>query len=170
MTKKDLVAELAATYELDAGELKTKTVKELEAMKKNLEAEQEGVVAPEDNEDIQPELIGENGEELLFPGGPSINMLEEWKSQYNDEVYLTEFDEDVFLWRPIKRKEYKDTMKVQGADSFYKEEKICETVVLWPQNYNFMEMRSGKAGIPTVLAEYVMEKSGFQTKTGAVRL
>jgi hypothetical protein len=33
-----------------------------------------------------------------------------------------------------------------------------------------MAMAQGKAGIPTLIAELVMEKSGFQAKTGAVRL
>jgi hypothetical protein len=123
-------------------------------------------------ENVLPdELVGPNGEELLFPNGPSVAQVEEWKSQFSDEVYLTEFsDEDIFLWRPITRKEYKGVMKVNNADSFYKEERICEAVVLFPTGYNFMSMTTGKAGIPTLLAELVMEKSGFQAKTGAMKL
>lgn len=126
-------------------------------------------VAPEEDE-IDPELLGPNGEELLFPGGPSLNKVEEWKSQFGGEVYLTEFEEEVFLWRPIKRKEYKEIAKIQNADSFYKEERIAERCVLYPENYNFMSMTAGKAGIPTLLAELIMEKSGFQAKTGAMRI
>lgn len=122
------------------------------------------------SEFLPEELIGADGEELLFPNGPSLSKIEEWKSRFNDEVYLTEFEEEVFLWRPISRKEYKQVMKVQSADSFYKEERICEAVILYPENYNFMVMTSGKAGIPTLLAELVMEKSGFQAKTGAMKL
>lgn len=121
-------------------------------------------------EEVDPELIGENGEELLFPGGPSLNKVEEWKSQFNGEVYLTEFDEEVFLWRPIKRKEYKEIAKIPNADSFYKEERISERCVLYPEGYNFIAMTGGKAGIPTLLAELIMEKSGFQAKTGAMKI
>jgi hypothetical protein len=120
--------------------------------------------------ELPEELIGPDGEELLFPNGPSVAQVEEWKSRFGDEIYLTEFEEEVFLWRPITRKEYKGVMKVPNADSFYKEERICEAVILYPQNYNFMAMTSGKAGIPTLLAELVMEKSGFQAKTGAMKL
>jgi hypothetical protein len=123
-----------------------------------------------ENGALPEELIGPNGEELLFPNGPSVSQVEEWKSRFGDEVYLTEFEEEIFLWRPISRKEYKGVMKIQNADSFYKEERICEAVVLYPANYNFMTMTSGKAGIPTLLAELVMEKSGFQAKTGAMKL
>lgn len=127
------------------------------------EVEEQTSVLPE-------ELVGPDGEELLFPGGPSVLKLEEWKSQFSDEVYLTEFEEDIFLWRPITRKEYKGVMKVQNADSFYKEERICEACVLYPEQYNFMSMTNGKAGIPTLLAELIMEKSGFQAKTAAMKL
>jgi hypothetical protein len=110
-------------------------------------------------------------EQEIFPGGPTYNDLEKWKSMYAGEVYLTEFDEEnVFVWRPIKRKEYKDIAKIQNADSFYKEERICEKAVLFPANYGFMNMSNGKAGIPTLLHELVLEKSGFVAKTGAMRL
>lgn len=112
----------------------------------------------------------EDGEELFFPDGPTVNKVEEWKSLYNGEVYLTEFEEEVFLWRPIKRKEYKDVMKNKEADSYYKEERICERVVLFPENYSFLQMTAGKAGIPTLIAELVLEKSGFTARTGAQRI
>ena len=150
------------------------------AQKKKVAEEQEvevkevaAVEAPEqevDNGQLPNDLIGPDGEELLFPNGPSVAQVEAWKSQFNEEVYLTEFEEDVFIWRPITRREYKGVMKNQQADSFYKEERICEAVVLYPTGYNFNSMVNGKAGIPTLLAELVMEKSGFQAKTGAMRL
>ncbi|MEK1829057.1 hypothetical protein AAAC51_07860 [Priestia megaterium] len=90
---------------------------------------------------------------------------------YSNEVYLTEFDEEnVFVWRPLKRKEYKDIAKIPNADQFYKEERICEKAVLFPEKYGFMNMSTGKAGIPTLLHELILEKSGFVAKTGAMRL
>ncbi|PFK99994.1 tail chaperonin [Priestia megaterium] len=110
-------------------------------------------------------------EEEIFPGGPTHNELEKWKSMYNGEVYLTEFDEEnVFIWRPIKRKEYKDIAKIPNADQFYKEERICDKSLLFPANYGAMNMSVGKAGIPTLLSELILEKSGFVAKTGAMRL
>ena len=69
-------------------------------------------------------VFNSDGEELLFPEGPTLNKIEEWKSRYKD-IYFTEFDEDVFIWHCLSRKEYKDIMKVQGADSYYKEERVC---------------------------------------------
>lgn len=153
-------------------EKKVKAVKEVEEVEEMESSipEPEAPAAPEEETSIPMELLGPNGEELLFPGGPALSQVEEWKSRYRDEVYLTEFEEEVFLWRPITRKEYKQVMKVQNADSFYKEERICEACILYPQQYNFMQMTAGKAGIPTLLAELIMEKSGFQAKTGAMKL
>lgn len=117
-----------------------------------------------------PELFGEDGKAILFPGGPSMDTVEEWRSRYKD-IFLTEFDEDtVIIWRTLTRKEYKDIMKIPNADNFYKEERICERVTLWPENYSFMQMGQGKAGVPTLISELVMEKSGFQSRTGAMKL
>lgn len=144
--------------------------KQVQAVEETVEVQEVEEMEETTNGALPDELIGPDGEELLFPNGPSVAQVEEWKSRFGDEVYLTEFEEEIFLWRPITRKEYKQVMKVQNADSFYKEERICDAVILYPQGYNFMQMSSGKAGIPTLLAELVMEKSGFQAKTGAMKL
>lgn len=143
---------------------------ELEMMEQEEMTQEEVQEAEEDIMGGDGIVVNENGEELLMPGGPTIEQVEKWKSQYNDEVYLTEFENQVFLWRPITRKEYKDIMKIQNADSFYKEERICEKCVLFPDKYNFTEMIRGKAGIPTVLAELIIEKSGFVPKQPTIRL
>lgn len=131
--------------------------------------EQEGVEEFVEEFETNELMYDADGNELLFPGGPTLTRVEEWKSLHG-EVFLTEFDEDVFLWRTLKRKEYKDIMKINGADQYYKEERIVDKVALYPENYNFMAMTNGKAGVPTLLSELVMEKSGFQAKTGAMKL
>lgn len=131
------------------------------------EAMEESVKLDNVGEDIDPKA----GDELLFPGGPTFNELEDWKSRFNGEVYMTEFEEDdIYIWRPIKRKEYKDISKIQGADQFYKEERICEKCVLFPKNYSYVAMTNGKAGTPSLLSELILEKSGFVAKTGAMKL
>lgn len=109
-------------------------------------------------------------EELLFEGGPTIALVEQWKAAVGG-VYLTEFEEgDTFVWRSLNRKEFKDIMKIEGADSLYREERICEKCVLWPENYDFLKMTAGKAGAPTVLSEQIMDRSGFVAKAGPVEL
>lgn len=101
----------------------------------------------------------DNSEEL-FEDGPTTNQVEKWKSQFGS-VYMTELDDDVFIWRTITRVEYKGVLKAKNADALYREERICELCVLWPKDYNFLAMGSGKAGIPSLLSEQIMDKSGF---------
>lgn len=109
-------------------------------------------------------------DELLFNDGPTIAKVEEWKELYGN-VYMTEFeDEDVFIWRALNRKEFKEIMKVEGADALYREERVCERCVIWPEKYDFMAMTLGKAGAPTVISEQIMDKSGFVAKTGPMPL
>ena len=145
---------------------KQQEVKELELPAALEEEEEEMEEFTEEQDSL---MFDQEGNELLFAGGPTLSKVEEWKSLHGD-IYLTEFDEEVFVWRPIKRKEYKEVMKINGADQYYKEERVVEKVTLYPVNYNFMAMGNGKAGIPSLLSELVMEKSGFQAKTGAMKL
>jgi hypothetical protein len=114
-------------------------------------------------------IYNDQGEEVLFENGPTLNKIEEWKSLYKD-VYFTEFESDVFIWRCIIRNEYKEINSIQGADSFYKEERLCEKCILYPEGYNFINMKAGKAGIPTFLAEQILEKSGFSARAAAIKL
>ncbi|BCO16151.1 tail chaperonin_gp098 [Bacillus phage vB_BceM_WH1] len=151
---------------------------ELENAKVEVEEKEEVVTAgpaPEVNEAAEENfeedlMVDEHGNKLLFPGGPTEHQVEEWKSAFNEEVYLVEFDDQVFIWRPLRRTEYKSVMNMQGADQYYREEKICDTAILYPVGYGFAQLRAGKAGIPTVLADTILEKSGFTAKTGAIRL
>lgn len=114
-------------------------------------------------------LYNEDGEEVLFEGGPTLNKIEEWKSRYTD-IYVTEFEAEIFIWRCVARNEYKEINNIQGADSFYKEERLCDVCVLYPEEYDFIAMRSGKAGIPTFLSEQILEKSGFTARAAAIKL
>ena len=113
--------------------------------------------------------VNSNGEEVLFPDGPTLKEVDEWKNRYKD-IYFTEFEDEVFIWRCIARNEYKEVSNIPGADTFYREEKIVEKVVLWPANYDGFAMRAGKAGIPSFLAEQVLEKSGFAARAAAIKL
>lgn len=113
------------------------------------------------HEDIEEEASFE-GDDELFPGGPDYDQLQQWKSLYNDEVYVTEFGDDVIIFRPIRRREYKDIYEVAGDPSnYYIEEQVCRKSILWPENYADQRMAFGKAGIPTTLSQIILERSGF---------
>lgn len=114
----------------------------------------------EDTEDIDEIDVPVDGEAEFFPDGPTLNMVEGWRSRYKN-IFATEFDDETFIWRTITRFEYKDLLKVKNADALYREERICERCVLWPEDYSFVSMSGGKAGIPSIISEQIMEKSGF---------
>jgi len=124
----------------------------------------------QDYEEIEQEIDEGDGQDSgIFPdgSGPTEDLVDLWRSKYG-QVYYTEVEEgEYYIWRILTRPELKNLAALTDEDSLYKEELICEKCVLWPTEYTPM---SGKAGIPTVLAEQIFEKSGFVTRTGPVAL
>lgn len=123
-------------------------------------------------EQIQEQVIEQTQEEgeYLFPGGPTLKQIDDWKEKYG-QIYMTEVDdEEVFIWRVLTRKEFKEIMGLENSDALYREERVCEKCILWPEGYTFDKISDGKAGVPTILAEQVMERSGFVPKTGPIAL
>jgi hypothetical protein len=114
--------------------------------------------------------VEEANTDEIYPGGPTMATIDEWKQNYG-QIFMTEVDdEDAFIWRALSRKEFKDIIKVDNADLLYREERVCNACILWPESYKFTDLTDGKAGIPTVLAEQIMDKSGFNPKSGAIPL
>ena len=98
---------------------------------------------------------------LLFPGGPLESVVETWKEKYG-EVFLTELSGEYYIWRPLNRYEYKQIINSTGGISpLQREEVICQNCILWPTDFDEVAMANGKAGVPSVLAEQIMEISGF---------
>lgn len=109
-------------------------------------------------------------DELLFPGGPSKIDLDTWKKDWEGyDIYITEILNQTFIFRTLNRYEYKQLITLQNVDALQREEVICQTVTLWPQNYTWKEMATTLAGIPSTYAEIIMEKSGF-TKDFAIQV
>lgn len=108
-------------------------------------------------------------ENALFPGGPTKDEAEEMKAREGGELYMTRIMDDFYLWRPLRRKEYKMIMGMENADSFYREEAICQKCVVWPKNIG-MTIRQGKAGIASVLSEVISEESGFTRDVQSMKL
>ena len=117
----------------------------------------------------EEELMEQDGKDEIFPMGPTYDQLADWKSRYKEEVYMSDFVSQVFIWRPLRRSEWKTMQRAQGHDEAYNEESICRTCILWPEDYANHEMAFGKAGIPTMLSQLIMEQSGF-SRAATVRL
>ena len=113
-------------------------------------------------EDLDPEMP-------LWENGPLVKEALEWKSQHR--LYLTSFTmEDHVMWRPMDRDEYRDHVRrvermaeegySQSEANLMNEERIAELCILFPP-YDAKQKREGLAGIPSVIAQSVMEASGF---------
>lgn len=132
--------------------------------KEELEKElvDEGTMTETEDQTLTDEELEQlQGAEEVFAGGPTYSQLSEWKSRFNDEIYMSDFGDKTYLWRPIRRKEFKDLNKIEGVDEFNLEERICTLCVLWPEDFNHHQIIFGKAGVPTMLSQLITEKSGF---------
>lgn len=109
-------------------------------------------------------------DEPLFPGGPGKSQIQTWKKEWDGyELYVTEVLTDKFIFRTLNRYEYKQLVSLDKVDALQREEIICQTVTLWPQNYSWDSMATTKAGIPSTYSNIIMEKSGF-TKDYAIQV
>jgi len=56
---------------------------------------------------------------------------------------------------------------MENLTVFDREEEICKCCVVYPENYDF---GGSGAGVATLLAEQIMDKSGFSAKKAPERL
>lgn len=140
----------------------------------------EDEVENEDNA-IEPPQYAEEVEEVIrsvqdvdpeteiWTGGPKAGKVIEWMEQYK-KVYTTSFDwDDHVVWRPLKRREqaqitnHLESLPQEMTEmeiNMVNEELICKTCVLYPDfsNQDFDDLL---AGIPTLIAQQILERSGF---------
>lgn len=111
-------------------------------------------------------------EELIWPGGPTAGQIKLWKQEHGD-VYVTSITyEKHIVWRTLNRLEYKNLMKKMGQlvqagqltdseASLWNEESISEICILYPA-FDKQSLVSEMAGLPSLIAQEVLEASGFQ--------
>lgn len=131
----------------------------------------------EEDEDLESDEIEEvfqaladaDPETEIWTDGPTAGQMIEWMDQHKN-VYVTSisFDEHV-AWRPLKRSEYAkisshlESLPVETSETeanMINEELICKTCVLAP-DYSKQDFDDLLAGVPTLIAQQIMERSGF---------
>ena len=85
-----------------------------------------------------------------------IDAIIEDTFQNHDAVFFSEIDDELFIYRPLGRKEYKDIVTNQNLDDYEKQDAICKTVLVYPVDFDFDNCL---AGIPDKLCQEVIEKS-----------
>ena len=105
-----------------------------------------------------------------FDNAPNIYDLEGWKDQYGVIHMSTVTGEDVYLWRVLKRSEYKQLFKTGALNERIRgEDTIVRKCLLWPQP-NDVFMNSSGAGIVSTLKEQIMHQSGFIPEQQAIQM
>jgi hypothetical protein len=100
--------------------------------------------------------------------GVTQEQIAEWKSKYGD-IYLISLGEEKFVYRPIKRFEYKTIMANTEANRAFNEEKIVQMCVVYPV-LDVTKIPTLKAGTITTLVELVMAASNFGITEEPVKL
>lgn len=147
-------------------------------MSKDKKAEVVKEVQESKNEEVKAEVIttsrGETftKEEWTSPvveDGPTRQEVEEWKDKHGN-IYFTPFEGSIYIWRTLSRAEYREVATDETLSMYDKEEAFTDKCVLFPRNYETAKVSKGNAGVPSVLADYIMEKSGFVAQTAPIRL
>jgi len=77
----------------------------------------------------------ETGQEVLFPGGPTVAQRDYWKQLYTS-IYATDFMDEVVIWRGMNRAEYKKVFSENaGSDELLFEEILASKVILYEESW-----------------------------------
>ncbi len=141
-----------------------------------MEMEQEEVVAASEGtvgtdevtiEQLRAELKAEITKKL-GEQGCTAEMLEGWKAQFGPLGFMP-IGEQIYVIRPILRKEWKEMNKQWAARSqgdnpptqFDTEEEITAKATLWPQ-FTIIDLRNSMpAGVASTLSEAISNHAGF---------
>lgn len=77
--------------------------------------------------------------------------------QTHRNVYLQQIEDQIFMYRPLGRLEYKQLLNNEEFNNLQKEEIICQACTLWPEDFDFENCES--AGTPTVLSREILKNS-----------
>lgn len=88
------------------------------------------------------------------------------KDRYRN-VFMHQYGDQVFFYRALGRKEYKQLVDEKRLNDIEKENVICEVCTIWPENYDFYEC---EAGLPAVLAEAIIKNSFLDTVESRINL
>lgn len=89
-----------------------------------------------------------------------------WKKDYK-QVFKTAIEDDIYIWRKIKRSEYREIITRLDEEyeddermkKWVKQDEITKTVLLYPEDAE--EAIEDSAGISTVISQDCLVRSGF---------
>lgn len=146
---------------------------------------------PEDEDDLIDEMIkdieDEDGEYIhkgadgtlyterqwnrqVHVNGPTRKEIEGWKEKYGvKKISMIVVGGDIFVFRTLKRPEYREVLRNQELTALDREEVFAEKCTLYPYNFS-TDNDDFDAGIYTILSDAIIDRSGFTSTTGIIRL
>ena len=85
-----------------------------------------------------------------------LDFLVEETFQKYSAVFFSEIDGQLFCYRPLGRKEYKDILTNESLDDLSKQDAIVKTALVYPTDFDLDDC---PAGIPNHLCNDIVEKS-----------
>lgn len=133
--------------------------------------EQADDIAEKTKEELEQNTL-ENLAELLsnFENAPTLYDLEGWKDQWGVIHMSSVSGEDIYIWRTIRRQEYKQMAKTGMLNEKTRmEDTIVRKCLLYPEPKDKFMSTSGAGIIPT-LKDQIMYQSGFISEREALSL
>ena len=102
----------------------------------------------------------------VFPGSPSKERIEGWKQEHG-EIFCSGFSEtELFIWRPLARKEYVELQKAlrqsqgtpQAMSELEYEDAVVTKCTLWSSTPSVLDKKGGSV---STLSEQIMLNSNF---------
>jgi hypothetical protein len=105
----------------------------------------------------------------VWTGGPKAKEMLKWMEKHG-HIYVTSISYDEHIaWRPLRRSEYakiSNHIEVESVEmgelelQMLNEELVCRICVVYP-DYSDIDFDDVLAGIPTLLSQQILERSGF---------
>lgn len=83
-------------------------------------------------------------------------LFEKFSDEYS-QVFMESVDDQVFIFKALGRKDFKDLVESKAVNDCAKEEIVCELCVLYPKDYDFENCE--EAGLPTELCKIILDHS-----------
>ena len=100
--------------------------------------------------------------------GVTQEQITEWKNKFGD-IYLITLGDDKYIYRSLKRFEYKTLMASTESTRAFNEEKIVQMCVIYPL-MDAAKIPTLKAGTITTMVELIMAASNFGVVEEPVKL
>lgn len=83
--------------------------------------------------------------------------------EIHGKVFIYQIEGESFIFRPIGRKDFIRIFTSEDLSLYDREEIVCETCVLYPEEYDFSECENG--GLPTLLSKEILSSSYVSSDT-----